>query len=217
MSATQDPTTAHMAATHVNLGGRSCPGGSGESLLSRQHQAFLHLLEDNFLQQFLSQDPCFQISDKYLLAMVLVYFQRAHLLLSEYTQSNFFLALYLANDMEEDLEDPKCEIFPWALSEDWRPWVGDFLRQRDKLWARMDFRAVVSRQSCEEVMAKVPTHWAWARERRPHHGRAQRSCPEARLSGPRGPGLSPPQCSLSVALPWTLTFSRTKRGHLLVH
>ncbi|XP_075398951.1 speedy protein C-like [Tenrec ecaudatus] len=199
MSTAQDPTTAHMAATHVNLGGRSCPGRSGESLLSRQHQelqAFLRLLEDNFLQQFLSQDPCFQISDKYLLAMVLVYFQRAHLQLSEYTQSNFFVALYLANDMEEDLKDPKCEIFPWALSEDWRPWVADFLRQRNKLWARMDFRAMVSRQCCEEVMAKVPSHWAWARERRPHHGRAQRSCPEAGVSLPRGPGLSPPQCSL---------------------
>ena len=60
-------------------------------------------------------------------------------------------ARFLANDMEEDLEDPKCVIFLWALGNDWRRQVADFLHQRDKLWARMGFRALVSRQCCEEV------------------------------------------------------------------
>uniref|UniRef100_A0A8C6CVV2 Speedy protein C n=1 Tax=Moschus moschiferus TaxID=68415 RepID=A0A8C6CVV2_MOSMO len=154
----------------------------------------------SFLQDFLSKDPCFQISDKYLLAMVLVYFRRANLPLSEYTHSNLFLALYLANDMEEDPEDPKSVIFLWALGRDWHHQVSDFLHQRDKLWARMGFRAIVRRQSCEEVMAKEPTHWAWTRERHPHHGRAQRSYPKAQVPLPRGPGLSPPRCPL-CALP----------------
>uniref|UniRef100_A0A8C0MZY1 Speedy/RINGO cell cycle regulator family member C n=3 Tax=Canis lupus TaxID=9612 RepID=A0A8C0MZY1_CANLF len=152
--------------------------------------------EHSFLQEFLSRDPCFQISDKYLLAMVLVYFRRANLKLSEYTHSNLFLALFLANDMEEDLEDPKCVIFLWALGKDWRCRVADFLHQRDKLWARMGFRAMVSRQCCEEVMAKEPSHWAWTRERRPHHGGAQRGCTKPRVALPGGPGLSPPACSL---------------------
>ncbi|XP_063584156.1 speedy protein C isoform X2 [Pongo abelii] len=152
-------------------------------------------VEDSFVQEFLSKDPCFQISDKYLLAMVLVYFQRAHLKLSEYTHSSLFLALYLANDMEEDLEGPKCEIFPWALGKDWCLRVGKFLHQRDELWARMGFRAVVSRQCCEEVMAKEPFHWAWTRDRRPHHGGVQRVCPQGPVCLPRGPGLSPPHCS----------------------
>lgn len=53
--------------------------------------------------------------------------------------------------MEEDLEEAKCVIFPWALGKDWHHQVADFLHQRDKLWARMGFRAVVSRQCCEEV------------------------------------------------------------------
>lgn len=137
--------------------------------------------------------------------------------------------------MEEDLEDPKSVIFLWALGQDWHHQVSDFLHQRDKLWARMGFRAVVRRQSCEEVrrrpppphthtsipgsgkeagpptshlpstrlmqvMAKEPTHWAWTRERHPHHGRAQRSYPKAQIPLPRGPGLSPPHCPL-CALP----------------
>lgn len=59
------------------------------------------------------------------------------------------VARYLANDMEEDLEDPKSVIFLWALGQDWHHQVSDFLHQRDKLWARMGFRAVVRRQSCE--------------------------------------------------------------------
>ncbi|XP_033062862.1 speedy protein C isoform X1 [Trachypithecus francoisi] len=198
MSDSQDSTTSPVVTTQVDLGDCSWQGGGKGFLRFHQHQevqAFLSLLEDSFVQEFLSKDPCFQISDKYLLAMVLVYFQRAHLKLSEYTHSSLFLALYLANDMEEDLEGPKCEIFPWALGKDWCLQVGKFLHQRDKLWARMGFRAVVSRQCCEEVMAKEPFHWAWTRDRRPHHGGVQRVCPQVPVHLPRGPGLSPPHCS----------------------
>ncbi|XP_072495180.1 speedy protein C isoform X2 [Notamacropus eugenii] len=176
--------------------------GTGH-VTSLQHQevhAFLNLLEDSYLQQFFATDLCFQISDKYLLAMALIYFQRAGLQLSEYTHSNLFLALYLANDMEEDREDPKYEILPWALGGGWRKLVPSFLRQRDQLWARMGYRAAVSWHSCEEIMAKEPSHWAWTRERPAHHGGARRGSPQgdqscsAALS--RVSDLSPLGCSI---------------------
>ncbi|XP_054581382.1 speedy protein C [Eptesicus fuscus] len=195
---------AHEVAIQVKLWGWSCQDGGSGPLPARQHlelRAFLRLLEHSFLQEFLARDPCFQISDKYLLAMVLVYFRRANLKLSEYTCSNLFLALYLANDMEEDLEEAKCMIFPWALGEGWHNQVADFLRQRDKLWARMGFRALVSRRHCEKVMATEPSHWAWTRERCPHHGGAHRSYSKAGITLPRAPGFSPPCCSLCGSPP----------------
>ncbi|XP_036611640.1 LOW QUALITY PROTEIN: speedy protein C-like [Trichosurus vulpecula] len=152
-----------------------------ECLKVHQHQEvhiFLNLLEDSYLQQFFATDLCFQISDKYLLAVALIYFQRAGLELSEYTHSNLFVALYLANDMEEDREDPKYEILPWALGRGWWKLMPSFLRRRDQLWAWMGYQAAVSRHCCEEVMAREPSHWAWTRERPAHLGGACRGSPQ---------------------------------------
>ena len=53
--------------------------------------------------------------------------------------------------MEEDDEDVKYDIFPWALGEKWRSRYVYFFKKREKLWQRIDYRAVVSKKCCEEV------------------------------------------------------------------
>ncbi|CAH2330208.1 Hypothetical predicted protein, partial [Pelobates cultripes] len=57
-----------------------------------QREAFYQLLDDAIVQAFLYTDEYFKSSDKYLLAMVMTYFQRAGLKKEECNRDNFFTA-----------------------------------------------------------------------------------------------------------------------------
>ncbi|KAK2826379.1 hypothetical protein Q5P01_020593 [Channa striata] len=176
-------------------------------VINRQEMASYFRLFDNddLIQDFLFMDSCCKIADKYLLAMAFVYFKRAHFTIAEYTRKNFFIALNrisscclsvgTSNTMEEDEEENKYEIFPWALGKNWRKQFPHFLKQRDKLWSRIEYRAAVSRRCCDEVMAIAPSHFVWQRQRSEHHSGAQRQNSDP-VCIPRGPSASPVSCGL---------------------
>ncbi|ELT95767.1 hypothetical protein CAPTEDRAFT_223231, partial [Capitella teleta] len=164
--------------------------------------AFFKLLGDPLIEDFLSRDICRLVSDKYLLAMVFAYFKRACFTLRQFTRMNFFLALYLANDIEEDEEEAKYEILPWALGSSWQTKYLHFLKKKDKLWKKMEFRALVSLKCCEEIMLLRPDHHVWQRQRQPIHGGATRSyLKDPSDDGlPRGPNATPRFCSHCIKL-----------------
>ncbi|NXG10181.1 SPDYA protein, partial [Sakesphorus luctuosus] len=172
-----------------------CSKGPCLVIQRQEMTAFFKLFDDDLIQDFLWMDCCCKIADKYLLAMTFVYFKRANFTTSEHTRINFFVALYLANTVEEDNEEAKYDIFPWALGKAWRKLFPDFLKLRDQLWSRIDYRAIVSRRCCEEVMAIAPTHYIWQRERSMHHSGAMRNYDDE-VQLPRGPSATPADCLL---------------------
>ncbi|XP_066450715.1 speedy protein 1-A-like [Eleutherodactylus coqui] len=140
------------------------------SLQQEEMAVFFRVLDDPNIRTFLTLDSCMRISDKYLLAMVFVYFIRAGLQTEEY-HKNFFAALFLANQMEEEVGF-RHEIYQWAFGYTWMQKRQQILHDRNLLLLRIGFRALVDRDTCEQVMAVDPLHWAWRRERPIHHSRA---------------------------------------------
>ncbi|XP_075719822.1 speedy protein 1-A-like [Rhinoderma darwinii] len=156
--------------------------------------AFFSLLEDEHIRLFLARDSCMKISDKYLLAMVLEYFRRAGLSTKEY-RKNFFPALFLANQFEEEEDDYRQEIYPWALGQKWTLKRERLLRKRSQLLLRIGFRAWVDRATCDLIMAQDPLHWAWKRQRQYHHSWAVHYFRRDKFTI-NGPWSIPPSCSL---------------------
>ncbi|XP_065323175.1 speedy protein A-like [Gordionus sp. m RMFG-2023] len=127
--------------------------------------------------------------------MVFAYFKRAKLEDGEYNKLNFFIALYLANTMEEDETEYKLEILPWLLGDNyWNKLKGFFFYYRN-FFVRLNMRACVSRKCCEEIIDIFPQHdiW-WKRERKVSHGGANLRYLKNRFLSPKGPTKTPVGC-----------------------
>ncbi|KAL6030928.1 hypothetical protein STEG23_033187 [Scotinomys teguina] len=116
------------------------------------------------VKKFLAWDKMLRVSDKYLLAMVIAYFSRAGLFSWQFRPIHFFLALYLANDMEEDNQAPKQDMFYFLYGKSYaqRPM---FHKLRFQLIRSMGWRIWVSQEECEEIQAYNPELWVWSRDR----------------------------------------------------
>ncbi|KAI5257285.1 Speedy Protein E4 [Manis pentadactyla] len=122
-------------------------------VLPEHHEAFKRLLGDPVVKRFLAWDKNLRVSDKYLLAMVIAYFSRAGLPSGQYQRIHFFIALYLANDMEED-KGHKLAIL-WLLYGNDRSKSRLFHQQRVQFAQSMGWKAWVSREECEEVREQL--------------------------------------------------------------
>nr|KAF6329342.1 hypothetical protein mPipKuh1_016546 [Pipistrellus kuhlii] len=130
-------------------------------------EAFYRLLEDPVIQSFLEADIFLKVSDKYLLSMVVEYFGRVGLPGHLYNKIHFFLALYIASDMEEDNPTYKRSIFQFLLGrEHWQELYKEFLRLKVEFFRAMGHQALVTRELCEEIQDQNPYHWVWSRVRK---------------------------------------------------
>ena len=83
-----------------NFGGPSSKKECDWTQVSRADlKHFLNMLSDPVIKAFHAHDTCCLTSDRYLLAMVFVYFKKAKLEHEEYNRLNFFKALYLGTSL----------------------------------------------------------------------------------------------------------------------
>uniref|UniRef100_A0ABI7ZN43 Uncharacterized protein n=1 Tax=Felis catus TaxID=9685 RepID=A0ABI7ZN43_FELCA len=154
-------TVNHVEGTKLRMNKRRRP-----SYRPEDQEAFYRLLEDPVIQSFLEADIFLKVSDKYLLSMVVEYFGRVGLPGHLYNRIHFFLALYIASDMEEDNPTSKRSIFQFLLGrEHWPELYKEFLKLKVEFFHAMGHRAWVTLELCEEIQAQNPHHWVWSRAR----------------------------------------------------
>ncbi|XP_065748386.1 speedy protein E4-like [Phocoena phocoena] len=134
------------------------------SVLPEHHEVFNRMLEDPVVKKFLAWDKRLEVSDKYLLSMVIAYFSRAGLFPWQFQTIHFFIALYVASDMEEDNQAPKQAIFSFLYGKN-RSQRPLFHKLRSQFIRSMGWKTRVTREECEQIQAFDPELWVWGRDR----------------------------------------------------
>ncbi|XP_024601032.1 speedy protein E4-like [Neophocaena asiaeorientalis asiaeorientalis] len=120
------------------------------SVLPEHHEVFNRMLEDPVVKKFLAWDKRLEVSDKYLLSMVIAYFSRAGFFPWQFQRIHFFIALYVASDMEEDNQAPKQAIFSFLYGKN-RSQRPLFHKLRSQFTRSMGWKTRVTREECEQV------------------------------------------------------------------
>ncbi|KAM6156442.1 cyclin-Y-like protein 1 [Erethizon dorsatum] len=118
------------------------------SVLPEHHAAFTRLLD--------KKTP-HNTSNLYLLAMVIAYFSRARLFPWQYQRIHFFLALHLANDMEEDDELAKLDMFFFIYGRNLAQ-IPKFHKLHYDFICCVGWDLRVTREECGEVEAIARDH-----------------------------------------------------------
>ncbi|TKC33316.1 hypothetical protein EI555_003976, partial [Monodon monoceros] len=92
--------------------------------------------------------PLFLLFQEYLLSMVIAYFSRAGLFSWQFQRIHFFIALYVASDMEEDNQAPKQAIFSFLYGKN-RSQRPLFHKLRSQFIRSMGWKTRVTREECE--------------------------------------------------------------------
>ncbi|XP_059957790.1 speedy protein E4-like [Mesoplodon densirostris] len=134
------------------------------SVLPEHHKVFKWMLEDPVVKKFLAWDKNLEVSDKYLLSMVIAYFSRAGLFSWQFQRIHFFIALYVASDMEENNQAPKQAIVSFLYGKN-SSQHALFHKLRSQFIRFMGWKAWVTREECEQIQAFDPELWVWGRDR----------------------------------------------------
>jgi len=132
-------------------------------------EAYCNLVRAGRIPHFLRRDVCFMHADKYLLVLVFIYFKRAKLRLDEFTEDNFWVALYISQDIEEDATFFRWEILPWALGERWEDKQPVFFEYKLEFFRRMNYRAAASKDQIERVLSLLSCPEITSRTRAANH------------------------------------------------
>ena len=95
----------------------------------------------------------------------------------------------MAHQMEEEREDDRWELLPWAMGINWRKKYSSFIRAKNELWHRMEFNAFVSAKACQQILSleTFRKHPAFARYRDQAHSVLKRLLPTDTKYEPHGP------------------------------
>lgn len=131
-------------------------------------EKFQNLLENAFIKTMIEMDEKCLLLDKYYLAMTYCYFLRCNVGLNEFYVFTFLAALYLVHEIEEDNDYGRMIIFnslKFGKEKLDRRILYKFNKLRVYLWIKMNYRAIVSRTTCIQIIDMMPNQATWHRSR----------------------------------------------------